>query len=142
MSLSDDSAGSDEVLRVICGPTAAGKSAIALRLAMRFGAAIVSADSRQLHRGFDVGTAKPSPEEQAAVPHFGLDVACPSERWSAARWAREADSWIRGAKAGGRTPLVVGGTGFYMAALARPLDSAPELDPERRAALGAILGDL
>ena len=148
MSSSADSAGSegevgvDEPLRVICGPTAAGKSAIAMRLATRYNAAIISADSRQLYRGFDVGTAKPTAREQAAVPHFGLDVADAAERWSAARWSVEATAWIAACRAMGRVPLVAGGTGFYIAALHRPLDAAPSMDPVRREALHAALHEM
>lgn len=140
MSSNGDSEGSS--LRVVCGPTAAGKSAIALWLAARHGAAIVSADSRQIYRGFDIGTAKPTPEERRAVPHFGVDVCAPTERYSAAAWAEAAERWIATAMAAGRTPLLVGGTGFYLQALFRPLFEQPELDPGRRAELAAMLGTL
>ena len=87
--MSDDSAAVD--LRIICGPTGAGKSAVALRLARRHGLQILSADSRQIYRHFDVGTAKPSVAERRDVPHHGIDVAEPTERWSAARWATDAE---------------------------------------------------
>ena len=127
------------VLRAICGPTAAGKSALALGLAERVGAAVVSADSRQLYRGFDVGTAKPSARDLARVPHHGVDVAEPTERWSAARWAEASEGWIAQAAAVGRAPLLVGGTGLYLRALASPLFDEPELDPARREALAAFL---
>src|SRR5687768_8492956 len=126
-------------LRVICGPTAAGKSAVALALAERFGGTIISADSRQVYRGFDVGTAKPGEVERARVPHRGIDVADPEERYSAARWATSAQQWIDEATAGGRTPLFVGGTGLYIRALATGLFEEPPLDPARRAALGSVL---
>ncbi len=129
----------DDRLRVVVGPTAAGKSALALDLAERFGGAIVSADSRQIYRGFDVGTAKPTPGELARVPHRGVDVADPRERWSAARWAEDAARWIAEVAAEGRTPLVVGGTGLYVRALVEPLFAAPPLDEERRARLAAVL---
>src|ERR1043166_8108074 len=104
-------------MHVICGPTAAGKSAIALWLAERNRAAIVSADSRQVYCGFDVGTAKPTAAERARVPHYGIDVAQPIERYSAAAWASGADTWIETERAGGREPIVVGGTGLYLRAL-------------------------
>jgi tRNA dimethylallyltransferase len=129
-------------LPVICGPTAAGKSALALRLAERVGAAILSADSRQLYRGFDVGTAKPSRAEQACVPHFGVDVAEPTDRWSAARWADACDEWIAAAQARGRAPLLVGGTGFYLRALSEPLFEEPPLDAARRERLAGWLETL
>jgi len=128
-----------EPLRIICGPTGAGKSAIALALARTARVTIISADSRQVYRGFDIGTAKPSEEEQRAVPHRGIDVAEPTERYSAARWAESARVWIEEALAAGRTPLVVGGAGLYLRALTDPLFDEPPLDPARRAALDALL---
>jgi tRNA dimethylallyltransferase len=142
MSSSDASGAGERALRVICGPTAAGKSAIALRLAERHGGAIVSADSRQLYRGFDIGTAKPLPHEQACVPHCGVDVADPTERWSAALWAEHARKWVADAEREGRIPLIVGGTGFYISALATPLADAPILDDARRASLACVLEKL
>lgn len=132
---------SSATLRVVLGPTAAGKSAIALALAERHHGAIVSADSRQVYRGFDIGTAKPARGEQARVPHFGLDVAHPVERYSAARWAADAAVWIAQARELGRTPVVVGGTGFYVRALVEPLFSAPEMDATRRRALEGVIRD-
>lgn len=125
----------DADVRVICGPTGAGKSAVALWLAERHGATIVSADSRAIYRGFDVGTAKPTPGERARVPHLGLDVVEPTSRWSAAAWADAADAWIGDLRAAGREALVVGGTGFYLRALFDPLFEEPALDPDRRRAL-------
>ena len=122
-------------LRIICGPTAAGKSALALDLAEMFGAAIVSADSRQIYCGFDIGTAKPTREECARVTHYGIDVAEPQERFSAARWAVEADVWIESAGEIEKEPVIVGGTGLYVKALVEPLFSAPELDATRRGEL-------
>ncbi|HEX5829837.1 MAG TPA: tRNA (adenosine(37)-N6)-dimethylallyltransferase MiaA [Gemmatimonadaceae bacterium] len=129
-------------MAVLCGPTAAGKSALALALAERHGLAIISADSRQVYRGFDVGTAKSSPEERSRLTHYGLDVADPVERYSAARWVEGARQWIADAEATGRTPLVVGGTGFYLRALAEPLFVEPPLDPVRRADLATELAAL
>ena len=133
MSSSDGS--DDGSVRVICGPTAAGKSAIAMALAQDRHALIISADSRQIYRGFDVGTAKPPVTDRQLVPHRGIDVADPRERYSAAEWAAQSREWIAEAVALGKTPLVVGGTGFYLRALTEPLFDAPPLDPERRAAL-------
>lgn len=119
-------------LRIICGPTAAGKSAIALDLGERYGGAILSADSRQIYKGFDIGTAKPNPPERARVPHFGIDLIEPSERYSAARWAADAEDWLQRSRDKSREPLVVGGTGLYIKALVEPLFTAPQLDAERR----------
>jgi tRNA dimethylallyltransferase len=142
MTIADARRGAPTPLPVICGPTAAGKSALALRLAERVGAAILSADSRQLYRGFDSGTAKPTRAERARVPHLGVDVAEPTERWSAARWADACVQWIEEAAALGRAPLLVGGTGFYLRALAEPLFEEPPLDAARREALAAWLATL
>lgn len=129
-------------LRVICGPTAAGKSAVALWLAQRHGAAIISADSRQIYRGFDIGTAKPTADERRRVPHFGIDVRDPTERYSAAAWAHEAERWMAEAARDGRTPLIVGGTGFYLRALFGPLFDEPALDAARRAGIAEALDAL
>jgi tRNA dimethylallyltransferase len=136
-----DTAGSDaaEVL-VICGPTAAGKTAIALSLAEREPAVIVSADSRQVYRGFDIGTAKPTAGELARVPHRGIDVAEPTTRYSAAVWAEQADRWIASAIAERRRPIVVGGTGLYLRALFEGLFEEPPLDAGQRRRLEPILG--
>ena len=133
--MSSNAASDDASVRVICGATAAGKSAIAMALAQSHDALIISADSRQIYRGFDIGTAKPSAVDRLLVPHRGIDVADPSERYSAARWATHARDWIVEAVALRKTPVVVGGTGFYLRALVEPLFNAPSLDPERRAAL-------
>ena len=130
----------EQRLRIICGPTGAGKSALALELAETYKAAIVSADSRQIYRGFDIGTAKPSREERSRVTHYGVDVADPEERYSAARWASDAHEWIACARATGLEPVIVGGTGLYIKALVEPLFSAPDVDPGQRAELERELG--
>jgi tRNA dimethylallyltransferase len=132
----------DAELRVITGPTASGKSALALKLAERFPITILSADSRQVYRGFDIGTAKPSRAELEAVPHRGVDLVGPTERYSAAAWAAAAEEWITESASTGRTPVVVGGTGFYIRALVAPLFVEPPLDRGSRAALGAALAEL
>jgi tRNA dimethylallyltransferase len=143
MSSTAASADADAVpLRIIAGPTGAGKSALATALAVKHGARIISADSRQIYRGFDIGTAKPTADERRSVPHDGLDVADPTERWSAARWAREAAGWIDAAAANGQPVLLVGGTGLWLQALVRPLADEPPMDPERRAAVAAELAAL
>lgn len=127
-------------LRIICGPTGAGKSALALALAEEHGAAIVSADSRQIYRGFDIGTAKPTREERTRVTHYGIDIAKPEERYSAARWSADAMDWIACAQTKAEEAAVVGGTGLYIKALVEPLFSAPEVDPAQRAELERELG--
>lgn len=126
----------------IVGPTAAGKSALAMALAERRELAIVSSDSRQIYRGFDIGTAKPSVAERARVPHYGLDVVDPTERYSAHRWAEAAEEWIGTAEQGGTPALVVGGTGLYLRALVQPFDTVPLLDAARRNALEPWLATL
>ncbi|HJP86023.1 MAG TPA: tRNA (adenosine(37)-N6)-dimethylallyltransferase MiaA [Gemmatimonadaceae bacterium] len=131
----------DAKLRVICGPTGAGKSAVALMLAEEFDAAIVSADSRQIYCYFNIGTAKPSREECARVTHYGVDVAEPDERYSAARWATEATEWMECAGEVDKIPVVVGGTGLYIKALVEPLFNAPEMDPVARSQLESELAD-
>ena len=133
--MSGGSAGAD-LIPVICGPTAAGKSAIALSLAQRHGRSILVADSRQVYRHFDVGTAKPSPAERRLVPHAGLDLVPPTERYSAAHWAAFADDVLRGATS---APIVVGGTGMYLRALFEGLFDDPSTDDDRREALAEWL---
>lgn len=130
------------VVRVICGPTAAGKTFAATLCARFADVAVISADSRQVYRGFDVGTAKPTVRDQLAAPHYGIDVLDPTERASAAWWAIEADRWIRDAAALGRVPVVVGGTGLYLRALFGELFDEPPMDPERRRALQRELDGL
>jgi tRNA dimethylallyltransferase len=126
-------------LRIICGPTGAGKSAVALDLCETYSAAIVSADSRQIYRGYDIGTAKPTRGERARVTHFGVDVASPEERFSAARWASEAAEWIECAGDMKKEAVIVGGTGLYIKALVEPLFSAPDVDPRQRSELESEL---
>lgn len=120
-------------LRIIAGPTGAGKSALALALARRYGARVISADSRQIYRGFDIGTAKPTAEEQARVPHAGIDVAEPTERWNAVRWAAAATAWLAEDATLGRPSILVGGTGLWLQALVKPLADEPPMDPLVRA---------
>lgn len=112
-------------LVVLSGPTASGKSALALELAARFPFEIVNADSLQVYRGMDIGSAKPSPSEREAVPHHLVDVADPDESYNAGRFVAEADAAIAGIRGRGRSPLVVGGTGMYIRALLRGLDDLP-----------------
>lgn len=131
-----------ESLRIICGPTGAGKSALAFALARMHPLMILSADSRQIYRGFDIGTAKPSKREQREVPHRGVDIVEPTERYSAAKWAESARDWIDEAHAAKRTPLVVGGAGLYVRALVSPLFDEPALDPEKREAIEAVLAPM
>jgi tRNA dimethylallyltransferase len=137
-----DALGDADIVGVICGPTAAGKSAVANWLAEELGAAIISADSRQVYRGFDIGTAKPSAAERARTEHHGIDIIEPTERYSAAAWAEEADGWISDARDRGVEPIVVGGTGLYIRALVEGIFEEPRLDGNLRVALADELEKL
>jgi tRNA dimethylallyltransferase len=125
--------------RIVClvGPTASGKSALGLALAERLGAEIVSADSRQVYRRLEIGTAKPTAAERARVPHHGLDLVEPHERFDVARFRGMAAGAIVAAAARGRPVLVVGGTGLYVRALLRGLCGAPPRVPALRRVLEA-----
>jgi tRNA dimethylallyltransferase len=124
-------------LVVIGGVTGVGKTATAVALAARLPIEVISADSRQVYRGLDVGTGKPSAEEREAVPHHLVDILDPDDRYDAARFRRDAAEAIACIRARGRLPVVVGGTGLYIRALLRGLDPAPPADPQFRAALVA-----
>ncbi|HXF25225.1 MAG TPA: tRNA (adenosine(37)-N6)-dimethylallyltransferase MiaA [Gemmatimonadaceae bacterium] len=114
---------------MIVGPTAAGKSMRAMEAAARGDIAIISADSRQIYRKFDIGTAKPTPEELSSVVHFGVNVVEPTEHYSAYQWARDAARWIGEAERLGKVPIIVGGTGFYVKSLFDPpYDEPPVAD--------------
>jgi tRNA dimethylallyltransferase len=125
------------VIVVVAGPTGSGKSALAVELARRVDGEIVNADSQQLYRHLDVGTAKPTAAERAAVPHHLLDVAEPGEGMDAARFGALADGAIAAIEARGRLALVVGGTGLYLRALLHGVVEAPGRDPALRARLEA-----
>jgi tRNA dimethylallyltransferase len=114
------------------GPTASGKTALSIEVARRLGGEIISMDSRQVYRGMDVGTAKATAEQRAAVPHHGLDLITPAERFSAGRFARYARDRVGEIRARGRVPILVGGTGFFLRALTHPIFREPELEPARR----------
>ncbi|MEW6297973.1 MAG: tRNA (adenosine(37)-N6)-dimethylallyltransferase MiaA [Thermodesulfobacteriota bacterium] len=122
-------------LVVITGPTATGKTALAVELAPRYNAEIVSADSRQVYRYLDIGTAKPTPAERAAVPHHLLDVVDPDEHFDSARFRTLALAAVQDITGRGKRVFVVGGTGLYLRALTRGLFAGPAADPELRARL-------
>ncbi|HZQ56815.1 MAG TPA: tRNA (adenosine(37)-N6)-dimethylallyltransferase MiaA [Acidimicrobiales bacterium] len=126
---------------VLVGPTASGKSALATALAhSRPGIELVSVDSMQVYRGMDIGTAKPSAAERAAVPHHLIDIASPAERFTVARFADEARAAIAGIEARGATAVCVGGTGLYVQALLGDL-SPPGEFPDVRENLTARAAD-
>ena len=126
------------VLVAILGPTASGKSALGIAVARRFGGEVVSCDSTAVYRGFDIGTDKVPAEDQQGVPHHLVDLVEPTEEYSAARYAREAEAVIRATTARGRLPVLVGGTGFYYRALTRGLFPGPGRDTTLRQRLVRI----
>ncbi|MBI5782014.1 MAG: tRNA (adenosine(37)-N6)-dimethylallyltransferase MiaA [Rhodocyclales bacterium] len=121
----------------LLGPTAGGKTALALRLAERFPLEIVSVDSALVYRGMDIGTAKPTPQERARVPHHLIDLVEPEEAYGAARFLTDALAAIEEIRARGRLPLLVGGTMLYFKALREGLSDLPPADPRLRAELDA-----
>ena len=127
---------------VIVGPTGVGKTAVAVALAAHWQLEVVSADSRQVYKGLDIGTAKPTRRERHAVAHHGLDLIRPGERYSAGRFARDAVRWIEEIRSRGRQPVIVGGTGLYVRALAEGLFREPPLDAARRRELEAWTAEL
>jgi tRNA dimethylallyltransferase len=127
---------------VLVGPTAVGKTAVGMALAAQWPVEIISADSRQVYRRLDIGTAKPTRKERARVAHHGLDLVDPGSRYSAGHFARDAEGWLADIRARGRMPLVVGGTGLYVRALAEGLFREPPLDPGRRRSLDAFTARL
>ena len=122
---------------LLLGPTASGKSAVALALARRFGGEIVSADSAQVYRGMDIGTAKPDAATRAGVAHHLLDVIEPTDAYSAARFCSDAAEAIAQIRARGRLPIVAGGTMLYFKALRDGLSALPKADAALRAEIDA-----
>lgn len=131
------SSGVPEIV-ILTGPTAVGKTAIGVAVAREMGAEIVSADSMQVYRRMEAGTAKPSAEERAAVPHHLIDIVDPSEPFTVADYREHAIPVIEGIQARGHLPLVVGGTRLYLLSLIEPFFSGPPPDAELRARLIAM----
>ncbi|MEQ8663978.1 MAG: tRNA (adenosine(37)-N6)-dimethylallyltransferase MiaA [Gammaproteobacteria bacterium] len=129
----------DAPLVFLMGPTGAGKTRLALAVAARLPVEIVSVDSALVYRGLDIGTAKPTPPERAAVTHHLIDVCAAGGRYSAGQFRRDAHAAIAAVRARGRVPLLVGGTGLYFRALEHGLAELPTSDPALRAALSADL---
>ncbi|MDT6960500.1 tRNA (adenosine(37)-N6)-dimethylallyltransferase MiaA [Cupriavidus sp. SZY C1] len=125
---------------VVCllGPTASGKTAAALALAARRPVEIISLDSALVYRGMDIGTAKPTPDELASVPHHLIDIIDPLDSYSAAQFVTDAERLVDDIRARGRTPLIVGGTMLYYKALTQGLNDLPQADPALRAELDAL----
>ncbi|MBU6402433.1 MAG: tRNA (adenosine(37)-N6)-dimethylallyltransferase MiaA [Verrucomicrobia bacterium] len=124
-------------LLLLTGPSAVGKSAVALGLAERLGGEIISVDSMQVYRGLDLGTAKPSTTERARVPHHLIDVLDSTESFDAAQFVRLAQTAVRQIQTRGRRPILTGGTGLYFKAYLEGLGEAPPADPLLRARLEA-----
>ena len=126
-----------EPLRCLVGATASGKTALALEVAERTGAEILSLDSMLVYRGMDIGTAKPTPAERARAPHHLIDLVEPTERFDTRRWLRAARQALEDIHARGRRALFAGGTGLYLAVLLRGMFEGPPVDPAVRAAVAA-----
>lgn len=131
----------DDVL-VITGPTASGKTAVAVEVARRLSGEIISMDSRQVYRLMDIGTAKPDSGERAGVPHHGFDLIDPDERFNAGRFAARARGWIADIRARERLPVLVGGTGFFLRALTHPMFEEPDLDARLKESWKHYLAEL
>jgi tRNA dimethylallyltransferase len=148
MTSSNDASVVEQALRIaeaspgdllaIVGPTATGKTALAVALAERLGAEIVSADSVQIYRGFDVGSGKPTPVELARAPHHLVGVLDPLDPVDAAVWSQQAEAAMADVRARGRVPIVCGGTFLWIKALLFGLAEAPAASPETRARHRAI----
>lgn len=102
---------------IILGPTGSGKTGVSIKIAKKIGGEIISADSRAIYKGMDIGTAKPTREEQKSIPHYGLDLVYPNERFTVADWKHYAETKIEEIKSRGKIPIIVGGTGLYIDAL-------------------------
>jgi tRNA dimethylallyltransferase len=118
---------------LLMGPTASGKSALALALAAQLDGEIVAVDSAQVYRGMDVGTAKPTAADRARVPHHLIDIIDPTSAYSAAAFARDAQACVADIRARGRTPILCGGTMLYFKALTEGLSALPRADAGVRA---------
>lgn len=125
-------------LVVICGPTASGKTAVAIELAEQVGGEIICADSRTIYAGMDIGTAKPTAAERARVPHWGLDLVAPDQRFTAADFKAYADKKIADIRARGGVPFLVGGTGLYIDAVVYDFQFGGDVDLAQRAAFEAM----
>jgi tRNA dimethylallyltransferase len=124
----------------VLGPTATGKSALALAIAERYSGEIINCDSTAVYRGFDIGTDKIAPGDRRGIPHHLIDIADPTDDYTAAQYARDAAAAIRDIQARGRLPILAGGTGFYFRALTRGLFPGPGADAALRRRLESIAG--
>ena len=120
-----------EKVIVICGPTASGKTALSIELAKKINGEIVSADSMQIYKDMNIGTAKPTLEEMQGIKHYLMDFVSPDERYSVADYKKDAKKAIREIIKKGKTPIVVGGTGLYVDSLIYEIEY-PEIEFERK----------
>ena len=125
-------------LVVIVGPTASGKTALAIELAKQYGGEIICADSRTIYKGMDVGTAKPSAKERSEVPHWGLDLVEPGDSFTAADFKRYAQAKIAEIRSRGQVPFIVGGTGLYVDGVLFDYQYGEAVDPQRRLELESL----
>ena len=130
----------DGVVLVLTGPTTSGKTGLSVELSRRFPIEIISMDSRQVYKGMDIGTDKVRAEHRETIPHHGLDLVTPGQRYSAGQFGRDARRWSDAIAARGRIPAIVGGTGFFLKTLLSPIFSEPALDPLQRERLREWLG--
>lgn len=122
----------------ISGPTASGKTALGVKLALRVGGEVINFDSVQIYRGIEIATAKPTKEEMRGVPHHLIDYVDPNINYTAADWARDASAKIAEIEARERIPILVGGTGFYLRTLMNPLFDSPKTDAKLRERLNEL----
>ncbi|MEQ1921534.1 MAG: tRNA (adenosine(37)-N6)-dimethylallyltransferase MiaA [Pyrinomonadaceae bacterium] len=122
----------------IMGPTASGKTALGVELALRVGGEVINCDSVQIYKGIQIATAKPTTQEKRGVPHHLIDYVDPNVNYSAGEWARDAAEKIAEIESRGKVPILVGGTGFYLRSLRQPLFDGPRTDVDLRARLRAI----
>jgi tRNA dimethylallyltransferase len=133
--------GKRDNIYAIAGPTASGKTALAVELALHVGGEVVNFDSVQIYRGIEIATAKPSEEEKRGVPHHLIDYVDPRVNYTAADWAKDAAGKIAEIESRGNVPVLVGGTGFYLRTLRRPLFESPKTDEKLRKRLRKIKED-
>lgn len=128
----------DRPIFAIAGPTASGKTALGVELALKFGGEVVNFDSVQIYKGIEIATAKPTAEEKRGVPHHLIDYIDPNVNYTAADWARDAAEKIVDIETRGKIPILVGGTGFYLRTLRQPLFDSPKTDENLRERLREI----
>jgi len=131
-------AASDKLIYAVAGPTASGKTALAVEVALGLGGEVINFDSVQIYRGIEIATAKPSIEERGGVPHHLIDYVDPNVNYTSADWARDAAEKITDIESRGKVPILVGGTGFYLRTLMRPLFDSPSTDSSIRERLRTI----